>query len=75
MVPRWLPGPKKEPFRVTLGCLLEVFWEVFWMICLYKCKVFVQDCGDFRSYFLKKDCRYFLFTCLLRTLYLFILTL
>ena len=24
-VPRWLPGPKKEPFGVTLGCLLEVF--------------------------------------------------
>ena len=23
--PRWLPGPQKEPFGVTLGCLLEVF--------------------------------------------------
>ena len=24
-VPRWLPGSQKEPFGVTLGCLLEVF--------------------------------------------------
>ena len=24
-VPRWLPGPQKEPFGVTLGDLLEVF--------------------------------------------------
>ena len=24
-VPRWLPGSPKEPFGVTLGCLLKVF--------------------------------------------------
>ena len=32
MVPRWLPDPKKEPFGVTLECLLDLFWDVFWMI-------------------------------------------
>ena len=63
MVPRWLPGSKKESFWVTLGCLLEIIWSVFCMISYTKCKVVFQGCSDFRSYFLIKDCRYYLFTC------------
>ena len=43
MGPEWLPDLKKEQFWVTLGCFLYIFCT--------KCNVFVQDCGDFRSYF------------------------
>ena len=40
MVPRWLPGSKKEAFGITLGCLFEVFWNVICMIFDIKCNVF-----------------------------------
>ena len=50
MVPRWLPGSKKEPFWVTLGSLLGVFWSVISMF-LYKYIIFFQDCGEFRLHF------------------------
>ena len=63
MVPRWLPGSKKEPFWVTLGCLFGVFWSVISMFYI-KCKVFFQDCGEFSLDFLIKDfCIYIFFTC------------
>ena len=51
MVPRWLPGSEKEPFGVTLACLFEVFSGVFCVIVYATCNVFVQACGDLRSYF------------------------
>ena len=51
MVPEWPPDPKKEPFGVTLGCILGVFGRVFCIRFCTKCNDFVQDCGDFSSYF------------------------
>ena len=43
MVPEWLQSSKKEPFWVTLGYVLEVFWNVFCMKLHAKCNAFVQD--------------------------------
>ena len=59
MVPRWLPGPKRETFWITLGCLFEVFWSVICIIFYIKCNFFFQDCGEFRLYFWIKD--YFIY--------------
>ena len=47
-------------------------------VCFFhtKCNVFVQDCGDFRSYFLIRDCKYSSFTLFVWCVFhLFILTL
>ena len=40
MVPRWLPGSKKDAFWVTLGCPFDVFGSVICMMFYIKCNVF-----------------------------------
>ena len=43
MVPDWLPGPKKDPFWVTLGYVLDLFWFLLCVTFHAKCNAFVQD--------------------------------
>ena len=43
MVPEWLPGPKKDPFWVTLGYVLDLFWYVLCVTFHAKRNAFVQD--------------------------------
>ena len=72
MVPRWLPGSKKDAFWVTLECPFEVVRNVSSMIFTYNARFFLHDCGDFRWYLLIKDCKYYsfaLFLCVFAFVY------
>ena len=51
MVPEWLQGSKKEPFGVTLGCVLGMFRMHFGPNICAKCNAFGQACSGLNSYF------------------------
>ena len=68
MVPEWLQGSKKEPFGVTLGCVLVLFWYVFCVTFQCLC----SRCGDFSSYFLLQivtRCSYYILICCVFNVY------
>ena len=67
LVAPWFQGGSRAPKRSHFESLWGVFWRYFGVCFVWfftrNVEVVFQDCGNFRPYFLIKDCKYYLFTC------------
>jgi len=70
LVAPWFQGGSRAPKRSHFESLWGVFWRYFGVCFVWfftrNVEVVFQDCGNFRPYFLIKDCNYYQFTCFLR---------